>query len=511
MSYQVGIDIGTTFTAAAVFRNGVARIFPLSEQRIVAPTMVARGPDNRLLVGWSAARQLRDHPERVVHSFKRRIGDRTPIPLVGESFEPSWFMAQILTAVVAEVSEREGGPPHRVALTHPANWNAHKIARLLEAISLAGLAADNTVLLSEPEAAAMAHATDAQLAEGALIAVYDLGGGSFDTAVLRRDRTGYEIVGLPEGIERLGGLDFDAALYRYAADQFGRSLPAINTDAEVATRAQLHLDCVQAKEALSFDPNVKLAMTIGGESASVTIERPSFEALIRPALMETIGAMRRCLSTARISIDSVSEVLLAGGSSQIPLVAELLSEEMNRPISIHGAPKELVAVGAAYAAARADGDSGTDDAGDHGSVDSGSNGGVTISPARSAPSNGNGATSRLDDSLLDPVSARSPSADQPSPASAPPPVPARPPSTATSRPPSLLPTATTDTESNGDGRAEESRQDAAPSSEAPLDGPSAEEWYDDAPRSLIIGILGALTFMMVLVAIFALRSLLGAG
>ena len=357
MSYRVGIDVGTTFTAAAIHRNGAARIFPLSERKIVAPTMVAKDESGRLLVGWSAARQLRHHPEQVVHSFKRRVGDPTPIPLGERAYEPSWYMAQVISAVVTEITRVEGDAPNRITLTHPATWKAHKITRLLEAASAAGLAADAIVLLSEPEAAAMTRATTTDGTDDSMIAVYDLGGGSFDTATLWRARDGYQVVGAPEGIERLGGLDFDAALYRYAIDQLSRSLPAIDPDDHNTAQAlsHLHLDCVVAKEALSFEQHAPLSLEIGGRSASITVQRQSFEALIRPTLMETIRALRRCLASARIDADDLSEILLTGGSSQIPLVTELLSMELGRPVSVHPAPKELVALGAAYAAAREDG------------------------------------------------------------------------------------------------------------------------------------------------------------
>lgn len=511
MTYQVGIDVGTTFTAAAVHRDGVARVFSLSESRVVAPTMVAEDDAGQLLVGWSAARQLREHPERVVHSFKRRIGDRTPISLGARSYEPSWYMAQLIGAVITEVTRREGDAPSRVALTHPASWNAHKMARLLRAASTAGLKPDATVLLSEPEAAAVAYTTTAEIADGALIAVYDLGGGSFDTAVLRRAGTGYEIVGLPEGIERLGGLDFDAALYRYATDQLARSLPTVDPSDEAATRAlsQLHLQCVVAKEALSFERSSELSLSVGERSATVTIERPSFEALIRPALMETIGALRRCLATARISTNDVAEVLLTGGSSRIPLVAHLLSEEMGRPVAVHQAPKELVAVGAAYAAARADGITDAKPAqftagptpftieptcGE--TTSSTTNGSSVFTAPVSTSSNGGHDPHRVTSSVAVPREhALSP--DPASAAAAP---------VGSGRPPSLLrhePPSSSGV--NGTGG-----MNKAATNRAHRRGRSMiVESFGDAPLSLVIGVLGALAFVLVLVVLLALFAQLG--
>ncbi|MGI9612800.1 MAG: Hsp70 family protein [Acidimicrobiales bacterium] len=515
--------MGTTFTAAAIHRDGTAKIFPLSEQRIIAPTMVARDDDGRVVVGWQAARSLRDHPERVVHSFKRRIGDRTPIALGDKAYEPSWFIAQIIGAVVTEITRREGEAPSRIALTHPATWNAHKIARLLDAASAAGLTAEATVLLSEPEAAAMAHTTTTEIEAGALIAVYDLGGGSFDTAALRRSSTGYEIVGLPEGIERLGGLDFDEALYRYATDQMRRSLPPIDPADESTGRSlsQLHLDCVTAKETLSFEPSADLALSVGDRNATVTIERPSFEALVRPALMETIGALRRCLSTARVSADDVGEVLLTGGSSQIPLVAKLLSEETRRPVAVHPSPKELVAIGAAYAAARADDANGDDES---------SSSAKTIEPtssqrsaptpplttastmtASNEPSNGNGDAGEIDLATVAVPSPVAPDTSMPaqstavglSAATKPAPVAAG----GAGRPPSLLPDVPLpELASSRIVGAVERTPDMARQGSPLLKG-----WSDGARQSLFIGIGGALGIVLIIVVFLVLRSILGTG
>lgn len=538
MSYRVGIDVGTTFTAAAIHRNGSAEIFPLSEKRVVAPTMVARDDAGRLLVGWPAASQLRDRPENVVHSFKRRVGDRTPLPLGEREYEPSWFMAQVISAVVTEITRVEGEAPNRIALTHPATWNAHKMARLLQAASTAGLAADAIVLLSEPEAAAMTHAATTDVSNESMMAVYDLGGGSFDTAALRRARDGYQIVGLPEGIERLGGLDFDAALYRYAIDQLSRSLPKIDPDDEATARSlsHLHLDCVVAKEALSFEQHAKLSLGVGGKSASITVQRQSFEALLRPALMETISALRRCLASARIEAEDLSEVLLTGGSSQIPLVTELLSTELGRPVSVHPAPKELVALGAAYAAAKEDGAEVYDPSRANSVAEAVVQPTVAWVYANGGPAtNGDGrgpevaALSRVDEAA-EPTAGFS--GDQTAAGTVRTQVP--PTADGHGRPPSLLPALDSDQPGQGDvrsgaaessktpagvGRANASQRTARPASADAHSGrdsgtvtQTAEAqtggWFDDARVSLMIGVAGALALVVLIAVAVVLRSLL---
>jgi len=355
VGYQLGVDIGTTFTAAAIHHASRARIVRLSDDDATIPTVVSTLPGGSLVVGCLGSERLRTHPELVAREFKRRIGDPTPIELGPESHQASWYMAQVLAAVAAAVAAGEGEPPNRVALTHPANWSGQKITRLLQAVSEAGLDPEATVLLTEPEAAARAHAATRAVTEGEVIAVYDLGGGTFDTAVLRRAGEGYEMLGRPEGIERLGGLDFDMALFRYVTHQLGHGFKSLDLTNPPVARGVVALRdaCVQAKERLSFVTEIEVAVEIPDLAPRVEVDRRSFEALVRPALMETIGALRRALAGAAVEAEDVSQILIAGGSSRIPLVAELIAEVLERPVAIDRDPKHVVALGAAHAAADA--------------------------------------------------------------------------------------------------------------------------------------------------------------
>ena len=160
-------------------------------------------------------------PERVAREFKRRLGDSTPI-LVGSSpYSAEALMARLLRAVIQEVATREGEAADAIAVCHPANWGPYKIDLLRQGIRIANLP-DNVTLLTEPEAAAISYATQQRIDPGQIVAVYDLGGGTFDAAVLRRTQNGFEILGQPEGIERLGGIDFDAAVFGHVSPQPGR-------------------------------------------------------------------------------------------------------------------------------------------------------------------------------------------------------------------------------------------------------------------------------------------------
>ena len=356
MGYVVGIDLGTTFTAAAVWRDGSAQISSLGSRGAAIPSVVLLREDETELTGEAADRRAMTEPERVAREFKRRLGDTTPILVGGSPYSSEALMARLLRAVVAEVATREGGPPDAIAVCHPANWGPYKIDLLRQAIRIANLP-DQVTLLSEPEAAAIFYATQQRLDPGQIVAVYDLGGGTFDAAVLRRTETGFEILGKPEGIERLGGIDFDAAVFAHVRRSLGDAMDDLD-ESDSATQnavARLRADSIEAKEALSSDTDASVPVLLPNIQTEVRITRAEFEAMIRPSLVDSIEALRRALRSASVDPENVDAVLLVGGSSRIPLVAQLVSAEIGRPVAVDAHPKHAIALGAAHAAALASG------------------------------------------------------------------------------------------------------------------------------------------------------------
>lgn len=353
MTYQLGIDFGTTFTAAAVAQQGRVRVFELGNRAAVIPTVVLVRDDDEFLTGEAAERRAISEPEHVAREFKRRLGDPTPLLLGGRPYSAEQLQARILRWVLAHVSEREGGPPDLVAVTRPANWGPYKLDLFEQAVRLAGI--EDALLLTEPEAAAIHYASQERVAEGALVAVYDLGGGTFDAAVLRKTADGFELQGRPEGIERLGGIDFDEAMFGHVVRALGGTLGDLDPDdsATASAVARLRQECVEAKEALSADTEATIPVVLPRVQTEVRITRTEFEALIRSPLADTIEVLRRALRSAQVEPEDLSAVLLVGGSSRIPLVAQLVTAELGRPVSVDAHPKHGVAMGAALAAAAA--------------------------------------------------------------------------------------------------------------------------------------------------------------
>ncbi len=360
MSYFLGIDLGTTYTAAAVHDGSAQRgpeMITLGERGPTAPSVLWLHPDGRFVAGDAAERHAVTDPRRVARQFKRRLGDPTPL-LVGDSSIPAEVLTgQLLRWVVETTIHARGGErPGTIVLTHPANWGPYKRDLLEKAAEIAGV--PSVLLVTEPQAAAIAYAAQERVDEGSVVAVYDLGGGTFDAAVLRKESDGgFTVLGSPEGIERLGGIDVDAAVFAHVCSAIDNAQEELDPDdpQAIAAVARLREECTVAKEGLSLDSETRVPVLLPTVQTEVRVTRGELEALIRPTLAETVTALERALRSAGLAATDVDHVLLVGGSSRIPLVSQLVSSGLGRPVAVDAHPKHAIALGAAIVAARAGG------------------------------------------------------------------------------------------------------------------------------------------------------------
>jgi actin-like ATPase involved in cell morphogenesis len=350
MEYSLGIDLGTTYSAAATARDGRVEIFQLGERAATIPSIVVLRADGEVLTGDAAERRSLGEPTRTAREFKRRLGDPTPIILGGTPYGAEALLAHLLKAIVARVTEELGGPPAAIVVTHPASYGAYKIDLLQQAIRQADI--DNVTLLTEPEAAAVHYARQERVPAGAIVAVYDFGGGTFDATILRKTEDGFEQLGRPEGMERLGGIDFDEALFNRVMTMVRQSGVTVDPEdpATLAAIARLREECRRAKEALSSDTDATIAVVLPGLQTEMRLTREEFEDMIRPRITETIAALGRAVKSAGLEFDGVDRILLVGGTSRIPLVAEMVRESTGRPVAVDAHPKHSMALGAAYLA-----------------------------------------------------------------------------------------------------------------------------------------------------------------
>ncbi|MEV8503351.1 Hsp70 family protein [Actinoplanes sp. NPDC051475] len=349
--YGLGIDLGTTQTAAAVQVDGRIDVVRLGSRRAEIPSLIFVTPEGGLLIGEAAERRGLSEPARLAREFKRRMGDPVPVLAGGVPFSAHALTAKLLRHVLDTVTKLQGGPPAVLTVTHPANWGPYKREQLDQALRMAETGP--VLLRTEPEAAALQHATTRRIAEGETVAVYDLGGGTFDAAVLRREGEGFLLLGEPEGVEQLGGADFDEAIFAHVLEMLGDAATGLDPDDPevLAALARLRRDCVEAKEALSFDTEVMIPVALPGVHTRVRLNRSELESMIAPALEDTVAAMRRALRVARVAPEELDAVLLAGGSSRIPLVSQLLTAEFGRPVVADPHPEHSIALGAAVSTA----------------------------------------------------------------------------------------------------------------------------------------------------------------
>lgn len=349
MGYQLGVDLGTTYTAAAVHRDGKVEMCTLGSSSPVMPSVVLLRADGEVLEGEVAVRRGLAEPTRVAREFKRRLGDPAPLVLGGTPYGAEALMGHLLRNVLATVTAREGAAPDRVVLTHPANFGPYKLDMMREVARLAGCDLDTTVFITEPEAAALSYAARNRVEPGEIVAVYDFGGGTFDAALVRRTGEGFSLIGKPEGMERFGGIDIDAAIVSHVDQSLGGAIGRLDNDDIEAQAAvsRLRDDCRQAKEALSGDTDTSITVSVPGTQTNVRLTRQELEDMVRPRLRETVEALHRAVRSAGLTMSEISRILLVGGSSRMPLVAETLQRDTGRPVAVDAHPKFAIAMGAA--------------------------------------------------------------------------------------------------------------------------------------------------------------------
>jgi molecular chaperone DnaK len=319
----------------------------LGEHSTLVPSVVRIHPDGTLHAGHHAGPPIDEASVLIAQDFKRRLGDPTPPMVGGRPQSAVSLMAATLDAVVDTVTALEGAPPDRVVLTYPAVWGQFRREQFYEVRRQVGLDAVN--LLTEPAAAATHYAGRRGLGDGAVIAVYDLGGATFDTTVTRVTHSGLEIIGVPQGLEWIGGTEFDKLVMAHVDRAVGGALSSLDPHDPAAAIAlqRVRTACVRAKEALSAEDFTTISVQLGNRQTEVPLSRAEFEALIRTPLKSTLVSLHRALDSAEVTPDQLGGFLLIGGSAEIPLVAEMLSADLDREVFVDPQPQYCIALGAA--------------------------------------------------------------------------------------------------------------------------------------------------------------------
>ncbi|MCU1401057.1 MAG: Heat shock protein 70 [Acidimicrobiales bacterium] len=351
-SWILAIDFGTSYTvAAAKLGDRGPEIVEIGGERRM-PSVVMVDPDGQIFVGRTAEDLSVSNPGSTLRALKNRLGDQTPAILGGRPYQVVTLVAALLRGVYEEIVERFGEPPAEVRLTHPATWNQPRVSRLVEAAAKAGL--DQPLLVPEPVAAALSYAADVGIVPGHPIAVYDLGGGTFDSALVTVRNGGFTVVGRPGGDQHIGGELFDELMSNHIGEQLDPAAwEAIQVGEDPLWRqigAALRNESRKAKEALSSHPFVNVLVPLPSGLSQVRVTRDEFRGMIEPYIAETIETLRRCIAEAGARPDELAGISLVGGSSRSPVVEEMVRHAFpDVPISRRGDPKATVAAGATLA------------------------------------------------------------------------------------------------------------------------------------------------------------------
>jgi len=341
MPYVLGVDMGTSRTAAAVCRQtgstwADAEIVQLGERTPGIPTVVYFATDGSILVGDAAQHNATSDPTNAARGFSRRVGDEVPVMIGGESCTAEELTAVLVTWVVNEVAAAEGSAPQHVVVTHPAGWGVFRRRMLHRALRQTNL--NNVTLIPEPVAVAEGHAVSHDVVAGQALAVYDLGAGSLSTAVVRRSTAGtFELLSSAESVEPNGGDSFDDVIFEHI-----RAVVAVDMADPHAwtTLTRMRQLCTHAKEQLSTASEATVR--------EIQVTRTEFEDLIRPAVEAGVEELLRTIRSAPIPAEDIASVVITGGSSRIPLIGDLLTAQLrNRTVL---APELACARGAAVAA-----------------------------------------------------------------------------------------------------------------------------------------------------------------
>jgi molecular chaperone DnaK len=355
----VGIDLGTTNSLVAFMQGDTPVVIPGDDGSNLLPSVVALEENNQPVIGNSARRYLIETPERAVYSIKRLMGrgvediqeelrlfpfrlaeDLQPgevlrIRLGNKTFTPPEISALILRQLKRNAERYFGAPVSKAVITVPAYFNDAQRQATKDAGRIAGW--DVLRLVNEPTAASLAYGLDQK--QNGIVAVYDLGGGTFDISILKLHDGIFEVIAT-NGDTHLGGDDIDNLLITIALDDIRGDLGIDlrhNAEAVQAIRKAV----IDAKIALSSQPSVKLDIELAaGKRYQREITREQFEQLIQPIIDRTVGPCRQALKDANLKPEQIDEVVLVGGSTRIP--KEMFRREPHTDLN----PDEVVALGA---------------------------------------------------------------------------------------------------------------------------------------------------------------------
>jgi len=342
----IGIDLGTTNSLVAVWRDGKASIIPNALGKNLTPSCVGIDDDGSVLIGEAARARLQTHPHMTAALFKRYMGSERKTQLGKQTFRPEELSSMVLRALKEDAESYLGHKVDEAIITVPAYFSDAQRKATRVAGQLAGLKVER--LLNEPTAAALAYGIQDSQRETKFL-VFDLGGGTFDISILELF-DGVMEVRASAGDNFLGGEDFVSAMFDAFLARSGLSKAMTGQDMTGSQRQRLRDEAERAKRALSESPTARMGFHYNGADYTWELTEDTLAELCEPLMQRLRTPVERALRDATIKASELDAVVLAGGATRMPLVRKLASRMFGRFPLIHLDPDEAIALGAAVQA-----------------------------------------------------------------------------------------------------------------------------------------------------------------
>ena len=361
MSRIIGIDLGTSNSAASVMEGGIPTIIPSAEGTSVGgksfPSYVAFTKDGQLLVGEPARRQAVTNPEGTIKNVKRKMGSSEKVTALGKEYTPQQISAFILGKIKKDAEAFIGEKVEKAVITVPAYFNDNQRQATKDAGAIAGL--DVVRIINEPTAAALAYGLD-KAGQSQKILVFDLGGGTLDVTIMDFDDGVFEVMST-SGDTALGGSDMDEALTSYIIKQF-QNETGIDLSKDHAAYVRVREAAEKAKIELSTTMQTEVNLPFITADASgpkhlvQTLTRAKLEELVTPIVERCRGPIEQALRDAGLTADKVDKVIMVGGPTRMPIIQNFVENIVGPKIQRGVDPMECVSKGAAIQGAVLSGD-----------------------------------------------------------------------------------------------------------------------------------------------------------
>jgi len=352
----LGIDLGTTNSAAAIFEGGRATVIPSAEGPTMAgkmfPSVVAFTKDGQLLIGESAKRQATANPEGTVYEIKRKMGTDYKVTIAGKEYTPQQISAFILQKIKKDAETYLGVPIKKAVITVPAHFNDNQRQATKDAGEIAGF--EVMRIINEPTAACLAYGVD-KLEKEMKILVFSFGGGTHDVTIMDFGKGVFQVLST-SGDTQIGGTDIDKAVMDYVTDEFKRQTGisllndkmAVARLKEAAEKAKIELSTLMSTD---IDLPFIFSDASGPKHLHLTLTRANLEGLAQPIVQKTEKTMIRALEDAKLTPKGIDKIILIGGMTRMPYVQHFVEQIMAKPVERGVDPMECVAIGAAIQAA----------------------------------------------------------------------------------------------------------------------------------------------------------------